>query len=130
LMDRSRGEPAQYIGQRLRFYVTKIESGGRNVVVSRRQLLDEEDAARAATTLERVQVGAVLEGTVTSIRDFGAFVDLGGVDGLIHISELGHARAGHPSEVLSIGQKVEVKVVKVEPSEAGGRTKIGLSLRA
>lgn len=130
-IDRRRGVPgAAYVGQRLRFHVTKIDAGGRNVVVSRRRLLEEEAEAEAARTWERLQVGAVVTGTVTSVRDFGAFVDLGGVEGLIHISELSHARTAHPSDVLSPGQSVEAKVVKIEPAEAGGRPRIGLSLRA
>ena len=75
-------------------------------------------------------MGAVLEGQVSSLREFGAFVDLGGVEGLIHISELGHARVGHPSEVLQPGQSVTVKVMTVEPAGEGGRGRVGLSLRA
>jgi small subunit ribosomal protein S1 len=133
-IDRRRGESAQYIGQRFRFRVTKIESGGRNVVVSRRDLLEEEAATLAVQTWERLQVGAVVQGTVTSLRDFGAFVDLGGVEGLIHVSELGHGRVGHPSEVLKVGQVVEVQVVKVDPAApdatANARRQVGLSLKA
>jgi small subunit ribosomal protein S1 len=133
-IDRRRGEAAQYIGQRLRFRVTKIDSGGRNVVVSRRDLLEEEAAALAAETWERLHVGAVVQGTVTSLRDFGAFVDIGGVEGLIHVSELGHGRVGHPSDVLKAGQVVEVQVVKLDPVAADGtpaaRRQIGLSLKA
>jgi small subunit ribosomal protein S1 len=68
---------------------------------------------------------------VTSLRDFGAFVDLGGVEGLIHITELGYGRVGHPSEVLSEGQAVEVQVIKIDaPERAGGRGQVGLSLKA
>jgi len=130
-IDRRRGEAAAYVGQRLRFRVIKIESGGRNIVVSRRVLLDEEAARQAEETWQVIQVGAVLQGRVSSVREFGAFVDLGEVEGLIHISELGHARVAHPSEVLQPGQPVEVKVVKVEPAEAGGgRARVALSLRA
>lgn len=132
-IDRRRGEPAQYVGQRLRFLVTRVESGGRNIVVSRRQLLEHEAAAQAADTLARLEVGATVSGTVTSLRDFGAFVDLGGIDGLIHISELGHGRVKHPSDVLAIGQQVEAQVLKIErPADeaTGGRLQIGLSLRA
>jgi len=129
-IDRRRAAGAGYVGQRLRFRVTKIDAGGRNIVVSRRILLDEEAAALAAETWERIQVGAVLQGRVSSVRDFGAFVDLGGVEGLVHVSELGHARVAHPSEVLKEGQIVDVKVMKVEPGDAGGRARIALSLRA
>ncbi len=75
-------------------------------------------------------MGAVVAGTVTSLRDFGAFVDLGGVDGLIHVSELGYGRASHPSDVLQVGQRVEAQVVKLEPDQKGGRGRVGLSLRA
>lgn len=129
-IDRRRVEGATYVGQRLRFLVTRIEAGGRNIVVSRRDLLEDEAAQDAVRTWERVEVGAVLEGHVSSVRDFGAFVDLGGVEGLIHVSELGHARVGHPSEVLEPGQSVTVKVVSAEPASEGSRGRIGLSLRA
>jgi len=131
-MDRRRGEVAAYIGQRFRFRVTKIDAGGRNVVVSRRDLLEEEAAQQAAATWERIQVGAVLQGRVSSVQDYGAFVDLGEVEGLIHVSEIGYGRVGHPSDVLQPGQTVEVKVLKVEPGEPGGRgrDRVGLSMRA
>jgi len=129
-IDARRGDPEQYLGQRLRFRIRKIEERGRNIVVSRRELLEEEAAALAAETWKQVRVDAVMRGTVTSLRDFGAFVDLGGVDGLLHISELGHGRVGHPSEVLEVGQTVEVMVLRVEPATEGGRTKVALSLRA
>ena len=129
-IDRRRVEGAQYVGQRLRFRITKLEAGGRNVVVSRRQLLEEEAAEQARAVWAELRVGATVAGTVTSLRDFGAFVDLGGVDGLIHVSELGHARASHPSDVLQVGQRVEAQVVKLEPDPKGGRGRIGLSLRA
>jgi len=129
-IDRRRTQGAQYVGQRFRFRITKLESGGRNLVVSRRQLLEEEAAVRAAAVEAELRVGAVVAGTVTSLRDFGAFVDLGGVDGLIHVSELSHGRASHPSEVLQLGQRVEAQVVKLEPDPKGGRQRVGLSLRA
>lgn len=129
-IDRRRGEASAYVGQRLRFRVTKIESGGRNIVVSRRILLDQEAAEQASRTWERIEVGAVLQGRVSSLRDFGAFVDLGEVEGLIHVSELSYARVSHPSDVLQVGQVVEVKVVKLETGSEGGRARIALSLRA
>lgn len=133
-IDLRRGErrpAAEYVGQRLRFRVTKIDAGGRNVVLSRRELLEEEANERAAETWKRLAVGAVVSGTVTSLRDFGAFVDLGGVEGLIHITELGYGRVGHPSDVLNEGQTVEVQVIKIDaPERAGGRGQVGLSLKA
>jgi small subunit ribosomal protein S1 len=129
-IDLRRGDPDSYVGQRLRFEITKIESNGRNVVVSRRAVLEAEAAEMAAATWARVRVGAVVEGTVVSLRDFGAFVDLGGVEGLIHLSELAYARSQHPSDVLQVGQRVEAQVIKVEPGSAGARGRISLSLRA
>jgi small subunit ribosomal protein S1 len=129
-IDLRRGEPASYVGQRLRFLVTRVEAGGRNVVLARRPLLEEEAAAQAASAWERLAVGAVVRGTVTSLRDFGAFVDLGGVEGLVHVSELGRGRAAHPSDVLQVGQVIEAQVLKLEPGTGGGRGRISLSLRA
>lgn len=124
-----RAPAAQYIGQRFLFRITKIESSGRNVVVSRRELLEEEAAAQAAQTWERLHVGAVVRGRVTSLRDFGAFVDLGGVEGLIHISQLGYGRVHDPSEVLQVGQEVEAQVLKIEDAQTG-RRQVALSLKA
>jgi small subunit ribosomal protein S1 len=128
-IDRRRTDGAQYVGQRLRFRITKLE-GGRNIVVSRRQLLEEEATKQGAVVWAELRVGAVVAGTVTSLHDFGAFVDLGGIDGLIHVSELGYGRRAHPSEVLQGGQRIEAQVVKLEPDPQGGRGRVGLSLRA
>jgi small subunit ribosomal protein S1 len=129
-IDRRRTEGVRYVGQRLRFRITKIDAGGRNVVLSRRQLLEEEAATQAASVWAGLRVGAVVSGTVTSLRDFGAFVDLGGIDGLIHVSEIAYGRASRPADVLAIGQRVEAQVVKLEPGPAGGPGRVGLSLRA
>ena len=128
-IDRRRVEGRTYTGERLQFRITKLEAGGRNLVVSRRQLLDEEAQAQAAATWDRLHEGAAVTGTVTTLRDFGAFVDLGGVEGLIHVSEIGHARVTNPADVLQVGQQVEVQVVKIE-TDAKGDRRIGLSLRA
>ena len=128
-IDLRRNDATVYVGQRFRFKITKLENNGRNVVVSRRAVLEDEAAQLATTTWDRLTVGAVVSGTVVSLRDFGAFIDLGGVEGLVHVSELGHARAKHPSEVLTIGQKVDAQVLKVEPA-ADGRRRVSLSLRA
>ena len=125
-------DPERFVGLKLQFRITKLETGrGRpNVVLSRRALLEEEAAALAAELRTRLAVGAVLPGEVTRVTDYGAFVDLGGLEGLLHVSELGHARVGHPSEVLSPGQRLEVQVVKIEPGQGGKPEKIGLSLKS
>jgi small subunit ribosomal protein S1 len=128
-IDRRRIEGRTYVGERLRFWITKLEAGGRNLVVSRRQLLEEEAAAQAEATWERLREGAVVTGTVTAVRDFGAFVDLGGVEGLIHVSEIGHARVSDPGDVLEVGQQLDVQVVRIEHDAKGGR-RVALSLLA
>jgi len=123
---------SSYIGQRLSFRITKYE-GGRftDLVLSRRELLEEERTAKAAELRAKVVPGAVLPGTVTSLQSFGAFVDLGGLEGMVHISELAFARVRHPSDLLSVGQQVEVAVLRVEQTDNPKRPeKIALSLRA
>jgi len=129
-IDVHRGEPQQYVGQRLRFRIRKMDAGGRNIVVSRRDLVEAEVAVQAASTWERLHLGAVMSGTVTALREFGAFVDLGGVEGLIHVSELGYGRVDHPSEVLEVGQTVQAQVVRIDPATEGSHARVALSLRA
>jgi small subunit ribosomal protein S1 len=120
------------IGQRCAFRITKLEGGRRlNLVVSRRALLEEEQRARAVETRERLKEGAVLTGTVTGLKDFGAFIDLGGVEGMVHISELALGRVRHPEEVLEVGQEVEVAVLRIEQTGDPKRPeRIALSIRA
>lgn len=120
-------DPAQFVGQRLQFRVTELRGG--NAILSRRALLDEERQAKAAELRKRLEVGAQLEGAVTSVRDFGAFVDLGGLEGLVHVSELSHARVAHAQDVVKAGQKVRVQVLRIEKDEKG-QERIALSLRA
>jgi small subunit ribosomal protein S1 len=127
--------PQQFIGQRLKFKVSRIEEGGRNrrpdVVLSRRSLLDEEAQAKAAELRARLQVGAVLKGRVTSLTSYGAFIDLGGLEGLLHVSEIGYSRLADPREALSVGQEVEVQVIKIEKGKDEKRPeRISLSRRA
>lgn len=117
---------ATYIGQRLTFRITRYEP--RNLVLSRRVLLEEENARRATETRKRLEPGAVLRGKVVGFKPFGAFIDLGGIEGMLHISELGYARVERPEDVLSLGQEVDVAVLKIEPGEKGER--ISLSLKA
>jgi small subunit ribosomal protein S1 len=121
-----------YVGQRLAFRITKFEGGKHtNLVVSRRELLEEERKAKAAELRAKVVVGAVLPGTVTSLQPYGAFVDLGGVEGMVHISEMAFERVHHPSDLLSVGQQVEVAVLRVDQTDNPKHPeKIALSLRA
>jgi small subunit ribosomal protein S1 len=136
------------VGQTLRFLVTDVRDGGKNVVVSRRALLQRESSENAAKAMSDIIPGAVLRGTVSSVRDFGAFVDLGGVEGLIPRSEIAHDRSVSVADALKPGDVVEVAVREVkdsevppkagrlparqltEPSKRGPAKKITLSLKA
>jgi small subunit ribosomal protein S1 len=120
------------VGERSAFRITKFEGGRRlNLVVSRRAILEQEQAERAAQTRAKLEPGAVLSGTVVGLQPFGAFVDLGGMEGMIHISELALGRVRHPEEVLSIGQEIEVAVLKIEQTNNPKRPeRIALSIRA
>jgi small subunit ribosomal protein S1 len=126
-------DPGSYVGQRLTFRVTRYELGRgnqANLVLSRRALLEEEQAAKAAELRARLEVGAVLDGTVVTLKPYGAFVDLGGLEGMLHVSELGFGRVGQPSDVLSPGQRIKVQVLKIEAGERGRGERISLSLKA
>jgi small subunit ribosomal protein S1 len=116
----------QYLGQTFPFKVVEFENDGRNVVLSRRALLEEERQAQVERFKETLSVGMELTGTVRSVQGFGAFVDLGGVDGLIPASEIGWDRAEKPSDVLSAGQEVTVKVIGLD----WDKNRLTLSLKA
>jgi small subunit ribosomal protein S1 len=120
------------VGQHHAFRITKFEAGKRlNLVVSRRALLEAERAAQAEALKEQLQEGAVLNGKVVGIKDFGAFVDLGGVEGMVHISEMSLTRIRHPEDLLSMGQDIEVQVLRIEATGNPKRPqKIALSIRA
>jgi len=120
------------VGQRMPFRITRYEGGRHgNLVVSRRELLEEERQALAEQTRAQLEEGAVLQGTVTSLKEYGAFVDIGGIEGMIHISELAFGRVQHPKGVLTVGQQVEVMVLRIENSaDPRHSQKIALSLRA
>jgi small subunit ribosomal protein S1 len=128
--------PQQFVGQRLMFKVNRLEEGNRggrgpNIVLSRRQLLEEEQQSRAAETREKLQVGAVLHGRVTSLTTYGAFIDLGGIEGMLHVSEIGHTRTTHPQDVFQVGDEVEVQVIKIEKGKDEKRPeRISLSRRS
>lgn len=115
-----------YVGQKLTFKITRYEP--RNLVLSRRVLLEAEQEKLAAETRKRLAPGAVVRGKVVGFKPFGAFVDLGGIEGMLHISELGFSRVEKPEDVLSLGQELDVAILKMEPGEKGER--ISLSLKA
>ena len=115
-----------YVGQTFNFKVMEIRENGRNVVVSRAAYLRDQQEEARKETMEKLEIGAVLQGTVRSISDFGAFVNLGGVDGLVHISEMSWGSVDKPSDVVSDGQTVDVKVLSVE--DRGGRNGLRISL--
>ncbi len=121
-------DPEVHVGNTYTFKVTRVDDSGRNVVVSRSALLQDERDRIAAETRATLHEGAVLNGTVSRIADFGAFVDLGGIDGLVHVSELGWTRYDSPAEVLKEGQLVTVKVLRIEDTDKG--EKIALSMKA
>lgn len=103
-----------FVGLKFPFLIIEFKEGGRNILVSRRALLEEENEKRADETRKTLVVGAVFMGRVTSLREFGAFVDIGGIDGLLHVSEIGHSRTARAADVLKLGQEVEVQVKKIE----------------
>ncbi|GGE11201.1 30S ribosomal protein S1 [Marinithermofilum abyssi] len=105
---------SDYKGRTLTLKVVEIDQEKNKLILSRKAVLDEEAERKKQETLENLEAGQVLDGTVQRITDFGAFVDIGGVDGLVHVSELAWNRVEHPSEVLSEGDQVKVKVLKVD----------------
>ena len=114
-----------FIGQKLVCVVTEANQGRGNLVLSRRAVLEREKAESKQKTMAELAPGQIRDGVVRKVMDFGAFVDIGGVDGLIHVSQMSWDRVAHPSEVVSEGQKVRVRVERID--EATG--KIGLSLK-
>jgi small subunit ribosomal protein S1 len=115
----------EFMGQTLRCKVIELNRSRNNVVLSRRAVLEEERREMRQAILDRLSPGDVVEGTISNIVDFGAFVDLEGIDGLIHISELSWSHVNHPSEILDIGQQVRVKVLDIDRE----RQRISLGLK-
>jgi small subunit ribosomal protein S1 len=106
--------PDSLIGQEDEFKVIKLNHGRNNVVVSRKAYLEEEAARRKAELAERLVEGAEVTGTVKNLTSYGAFIDLGGMDGLLHVTDLAWGRVAHPSEVVQVGQELRVKVLKYD----------------
>ncbi|MFB6350353.1 MAG: S1 RNA-binding domain-containing protein [Bradymonadaceae bacterium] len=120
-----------HVGATYRFKVSEVEDSGDTVVLSRAELLQEERAEKAKETLESLEEGQVVEGIVTRTTDFGAFVDLGGVEGLIHVSELSHGHVDDPAHVVGDGEKVEVEILDIEmPDDEDDNPRIGLSRKS
>jgi small subunit ribosomal protein S1 len=114
----------QFLGQTTKFKVVKINQKRKNIVVSRKDYLEGEKTARRATILESIQEGQVLKGRVKNITDFGAFIDLGGLDGLLHITDMSWGRIAHPSEVVKVGDEMEVQVIGFDKTSE--RVSLGL----
>lgn len=103
-------------GQELRMRVIKVNKKRGNIVLSRKALLEEENAEKKKVTLDTLAEGKVLRGAVKNLTDYGAFIDLGGIDGLLHITDMGWGRVTHPSEVVKVGDEIDVIVLKYDPA--------------
>ncbi|MCC6951593.1 MAG: 30S ribosomal protein S1 [Phycisphaerales bacterium] len=119
------GEVGEFIGKRVRAEILKIDLERKNIVISRRKLIETERESAKKRLMDTLKEGDIVTGEVKNIADFGAFVDLGGIDGLLHITDMSWSRINHPSELLKIGQKVEVKVLNIDRE----KEKIALGLK-
>jgi len=116
--------PDKLVGQTFEFRVLKFNRRKNNVIVSRRSLLEEQREELKKATLETIHEGAVVEGTVKNITDYGAFIDLGGIDGLVHLTDMSWGKVAHPSQVLKIGDTVSVKILKYNQDD--GKISLGI----
>lgn len=114
-----------YVNSKLQCVVTEANPDRRNLVLSHRAIIEREREKTKAEKLQTLQVGALVDGVVTKLMDFGAFVDIGGVEGLVHISKMSWSRVEHPKEIFTEGQQIQVKIEKIDPASG----KIGLSYR-
>jgi len=119
-------KPEEHLGHAYTFAVIELDGTGRNIVVSRRKLLEAEAEERAQLVWEKLEVGAVFEGTVTSVKPYGLFVDIGGVEGLLHVSEIDYDRVDDPNEAFKKGDTVKVIIKEIEPE----KHRISLSRKA
>ena len=115
----------EYIGKEIKCLVLKIDEARRNIVVSRRSLIEQERAQKKSELLKQLEVGQLRKGVVKNIADFGAFVDLGGIDGLLHITDMSWGRINHPSEMVQIDDQIEVMVLHIDYE----KEKIALGLK-
>jgi small subunit ribosomal protein S1 len=122
---RDAAEVEKLVGTQINCRITKLDVTDENVVVDRRVVLEEQARAESATRHAAMQVGDTLPGTVRTLMPYGAFVDLGGVDGLLHISDISHSRVNKPEDVLTVGQELQVRILKIDPETK----KISLGLK-
>jgi small subunit ribosomal protein S1 len=123
-------DPAVHVGQTYAFRVTEVREGGRTVVVSRAAVLREEQEVARKELLANLREGDRLKGKVSRVTDYGAFVDIGGIDGLVHVSELSHVFFDRPTDVVREGDEVETIVLKIEDQGGSKPLRIGLSIKA
>jgi small subunit ribosomal protein S1 len=107
----------QYIGQTFDFKIVKINLERKNIVISRRELIEEERRDKRQKAMSSIQVGAICHGIVKNITDYGVFVDLDGLDGLLHITDMSWGRISHPSELVRVGEEIEVMVLEIDPEK-------------
>ncbi len=119
------GDIGEYIGREIQAKILKIDTERRNIVISRRKLIEEDRIAAKEKLLSTIEVGQIRKGVVKNIAEFGAFVDLGGIDGLLHITDMSWDRIGHPSELLRIDEEVEVKILNIDKD----KEKVALGLK-
>jgi small subunit ribosomal protein S1 len=122
---REQADVDKLVGQEIQCKIIKLDTAGEDIVVDRRVVLEQEEAKARDKRFSELAEGAVVRGTVRSLTDFGAFVDLGGVDGLLHVADMAWYRVAKPSDVVAIGDSVEVKILKVQP----GTRRISLGLK-
>ncbi len=120
-------DPESFVGQSLDFKIIKYAKRGHDIVLSRTALIDEELRVQREEAMAKIEVGATLDGKVISIQKYGAFVDVGGVEGLVHVSEISYQHIDHPKELLSVGQDVKVYVVSM--TDKDGKSKLSLSMK-
>jgi small subunit ribosomal protein S1 len=118
-------DPGYLEGKELEFKIIKLDRKRNNVVVSRRAVVESENSVEREQMLERLQEGAIVTGVVKNLTDYGAFVDLGGIDGLLHITDMAWKRVRHPSEVVNVGEELQVRVLKYDRE----RTRVSLGLK-
>jgi len=119
------GDIGEYIGREIQAKILKIDTERRNIVISRRKMIEEDRIAAKEKLLSTIEVGQVRKGVVKNSAEFGAFVDLGGIDGLLHITDMSWDRIGHPSELLRIDEEVEVKILNIDKD----KEKVALGLK-